>query len=58
MGKAEVGPEFVKAHHEQLAQRALLQEKNKKLRALKKPEEYVPPLEELVFDEQQKSTRH
>ena len=56
VGRKEVGPEFVAKYNERVRERNLIIEKNKKLRTLKKPEEYVFYLDPLTINEETKSS--
>lgn len=47
--------DFVTKYNERVRERSLIIEKNKKLRTLKKPEDYVFPMDSLVFSEEAKA---
>lgn len=58
VGKAEVGKDWLAKYEERLRERNLMLEKNKKLRSLKKPEEYVFYLDELLVNEETKGRQN
>lgn len=55
VGRREVDAEFVAKYNERVRERGLIIEKNKKLRTLKKPEDYVFPMDTLAYSDEAKS---
>ena len=55
IGKKEVGADYVARHNEKTRERNLVMEKNKKLKTMKKPEEHLFYLDNLVYNEETKS---